>query len=629
MKDTTDLAMQHLAAQREYVKEQQIQAQKDVAGAARGRSGIVDERMLAETMRSVRYADEARAASDLIDNSIESGAENVHVAYKTTGTKIEQIAIIDDGSGIDKTFLPHATKWGGSSNQGKRNLFGRFGFGLPSASVNRSRAYDVFSRTEAGMPFSAVTVDLDNLVDEDGLVPLPTAEERGLPSWVVEYLLKEDADGSPVFPGGVDAVRTVVIWRSFDRLKWGNIQQSSSEFRQQFGITYAGWLRVVTIKVNGAPVEPVDVLFTTPGYRWYEIEGFPNAENKSNITFDVKDKNGAPHQVTVRFSYLSVPANNATVAPEGKGNHTKIRQRIRKEYNGFFVTRHGRFIELVKSPIINWSTYARQVGVAIDFPPELDEFFGVTPDKQTVQLSAEFENMLETHGVVRAFKALAGDVQKERAKDDVEKDRELLAKQAPDNTSPRPSEVTLARLVELDVKKKRKLSDETKEEAERNLRRKIKEIAGDTGVPEDVVREAQEKVQRARPYRVDFVAKADTDPYYRPYMEGIQLVLEINTEHAWYTELYTKLNADQAELRSLLEVHLWASAIGEIDAVGVNKVTLRNERLRMSDFLANAIEVHPEVFNPGMSRAELSDLDQAPWAEDEDVDDPEIRTGTE
>ncbi len=625
MKDTTDLAMQHLTAQREYVKQQQLQAQRDVAGSTRGRSGIVDERMLAETMRSVRYADEARAASDLIDNSIESGAENVHVAYKTTGTKIEEIAIIDDGSGIDETFLPHSTKWGGSSNQGKRNLFGRFGFGLPSASVNRSRAYDVFSRTEAGMPFSAVTVDLDNLVDEDGLVPLPAAEKRGLPSWVVEYLLKDESDGSTVFPGGVDAVRTVVIWRNFDRLKWANLQQSSSEFRQQFGITYAGWLKVVTIKVNGAPVEPVDVLFTTPGNRWHEIDGFPNAENKSSITFDVKDKNGTPHQVTVRFSYLSVPAFDAKVAPEGKGNHKKIRFTIRKEYNGFFVTRHGRFIELVTSPVITWDNYARQVGVAIDFPPELDEFFGVTPDKQTVQFNSEFENMLVTHGVVRAFNALKVDVNKERNRIKVEKDREINTTEALDSTSPRPSEATLARLVDLDVKKKRKLSDETKEEAERNLMRRIKEIAGDTGVPEEVVREAQEKVQRARPYRVDFVSKADTDPYYRPYMEGIQLVLEINTEHAWYTELYTKLKADQAELRSLLEVHLWASAIGEIDAVGANKVTLRNERLRMSDFLANAIEVHPEVFSPGMSRTELADLDEAPWVED----DSEIRTGTE
>ena len=86
-----------------------------------GAAGLVDEKMLAETMRSVRYIDEAHAAGDIIDNAIEAGASQLHIVYRTEGKNIAEIAFIDDASGIDESFLPHATKWGGSSNDGSRN----------------------------------------------------------------------------------------------------------------------------------------------------------------------------------------------------------------------------------------------------------------------------------------------------------------------------------------------------------------------------------------------------------------------------------------------------------------------------------------------------------------------------
>src|SRR5437870_3686769 len=165
-----DNAQQHLAEQREWVKKRHLDDQRAVAARTVGRSGLVDEKMLAETMRSVRYADEAHAAGDIIDNAIEAGASEAHVVFRTRGAAIEEIAFLDNASGIAEEFLPHATKWGGSSNDGRRNTFGRFGFGLPSASVNRGRRFDVISRTDSDSAFLGVTVDLDNLVTDDGIV---------------------------------------------------------------------------------------------------------------------------------------------------------------------------------------------------------------------------------------------------------------------------------------------------------------------------------------------------------------------------------------------------------------------------------------------------------------------------
>src|SRR5579875_2238520 len=113
-----DTAQQHLKEQREYVQKRHLEAQRRTARTA-GATGLVDEKMLAQTMRSVRYQDEGHAAGDVIDNAIESGATQVHLAFRTEGAAIQEIAFIDDGSGIEPSFLPHATKWGGSSNEGR------------------------------------------------------------------------------------------------------------------------------------------------------------------------------------------------------------------------------------------------------------------------------------------------------------------------------------------------------------------------------------------------------------------------------------------------------------------------------------------------------------------------------
>lgn len=619
---TTD-AMTHLENQREYVKRQQLDDQRTAAARSTGRSGIVDERMLAISMRSVRYADEAHAGADLVDNAIESGASQVHIAYKAENSKIVELAFIDDGSGIVPEFLPHATKWGGSSNQGKRNLFGRFGFGLPSASVNRCRAYDVYSRTSASEPFSAVTVDLDNLVGEDGVVPLPQVIERDLPSWIQAYVNGQSEFGDAPFAGGLDAVRTVVVWRNPDRLSWGGVQQSSARFREHFGVTYASWLSVVTISVGGKLVEPTDVLFTTPGYRWYDIDGFAKAEPQSTIVFDAKAADGNSYPVKVRFSYISADALSASVASEGKGARPKVRMRLRKEYNGFFVTRHGRFIELVRSPLLTWSVYARQVGVAIDFPPELDELFGVTPDKQSVQLSPALESLLDTHGVVRAFRSLERQVADERAELRRRRDEELAHLESEFGKGTRPSEEVIAKVVERDIKRRRKAPEETIDEADRNLRRRIKEVAEASDVDEKEAAKLVEKRLRTKPYRVDFKPNHEDQPFYTPYMEGPQMVLEINTDHPWYREVYAKLTDQQAELRSSLELFLWVLGIQEVDASGENRVFYRNERRTWSDRLADALDLHPTIFHVASSTGEVEDLDERPWegSEDEEASD--------
>jgi hypothetical protein len=478
----------------------------------------------------------------------------------------------------------------------------------------------VYSRISSDDPFSAVTVDLTRILEDvvagKGVIPLPTVSERELPNWIENYLTRSKS--SHPFPGGTESVRTVVVWRDFDNLNWPNLDQSSAKFREHFGITYASWLSVISMVVDGKPVDPVDVLFTTPGYRWTDIAGYPGAEPQRNITFEAKDSNGTPHEIVVRFSYLSANALKAERPTEGRGRPAKIRMNVRKEYNGIFVTRHGRYIELVKPNAVTWDVYARQVGVALDFPPELDELFGVTPDKQSIYFSPVVDSLLEQYGVYRAINALKADVSKERALMKAERDlREREGEAGGDLV--RPSELVIGKVLEADVHRPRK-NEEAREEAEKNLNERIKAIAEETGVPEPDVRKARERVQQARPYIVKFIAKLDQDPFYVPYMEGIQMVLEINTEHPWFKEVYDKLTVEQAEVRSALELFLWVLGAREIDAAGDLRAFYRSERRVWSEHLAAGLDLHPLVFHNEKSRANIVDGQDHAWVEEEELE---------
>jgi hypothetical protein len=604
-----DSAQKHLMEQRAYVKSRHLEAQRRSAKAA-GATGLVDEKMLANTMRSVRYKDEGHAAGDIVDNAIEAGATQVHLAFRTEGAAIKEIAFIDDGSGIDPEFLPHATKWGGSSNEGRRNTFGRFGFGLPSASVNRGTRFSVYSRVDAGEPFTAVTVDLKTLKVDGQVVSLPAPTEQDLPDWIPEFVEDTSAD-TVAFDGGLDAVRTVVVWSDLDRLAWKNRQQATARFREHLGITYAGWLDVCRLVVDHQLVEPVDVLFTTPGYRYFDIPGFPKAESQQSIRFDAEDADGAKHEVTVRFSYLSVDAHDALAPTGGKGAPKKVRQSIRKSYNGVFVTRNERFIEVAQPADIQWNVYARQVGVALDFPPELDELFGVTPDKQTIVFTDRLTAMLEANGVFRAHTTLVRQVQKERAQRKAEREAD-----AANPDGPRASEETIAKVVSKDVRRTRKMGTETKQEAEENFKERVKRLSQETGVPEEQVREAQERLDTKKPYRLDFADLSEDMPFYVPKMDGSQTVLEINTAHPWHREVYLRL-ADNQEMRSALELMLFVLGAGELDATGQARVFYRSERRAWSRMLADGFDLHAQVFSGAGSREEVEDDDASAWIEDE------------
>ena len=98
---------------------------------------IVSPRLTIEAMRDSGYKDTDHALAELIDNSIEAKADVIEIIAVETPpdrekryarARVSQIAVSDNGEGMDHITLRRALKFGDGTRKERRGM-GRFGVG--------------------------------------------------------------------------------------------------------------------------------------------------------------------------------------------------------------------------------------------------------------------------------------------------------------------------------------------------------------------------------------------------------------------------------------------------------------------------------------------------------------------
>lgn len=535
--------------------------------------GLVVGNAFVESIRDLGYRSTGTAANELIDNAAQAGAENIHIAfgYPDGSRKPNAIAIIDDGIGMIPEMTRAALLWGGTDRHDSRDLFGRFGYGLPSASVSQGRRVEVYSRPKKG-DFQRAHLDLDEIRAgknlEEGRVSIAKPVASELPQFITDYV-------GEYFPGGAEKVRTVVVWSTLDRLTYTTSDRLENLLLETFGLTYRNHLRGMSISVNGTPAEPVDPLFITEAARFYDIDA-DRAEAVEPLSFEVKDRDSREvlGTVTARFSVMP-----PTFARKDKGRdigrkNGNQRWPIIRDHNGLVVLRAGRQIDVVTRGLPRvFVNYDRYIGIEVDFPPTLDEYFGVTTHKQQITLSERILQLLEENGIWRTFDQLRRRERELRADMTAEYDT------APNEEEERPSEKAMAEASQFDPPAPE--SERRSEREEQGREEAVKELV-DKGVPEREAERVIESVQKERPFRVE-VEKNPEGPFYRVDFKGGQVVLLINSGHRFYTDVYASVTgSDGARIRQALEVLLFVLGKSEMDSSDERELFYQSERQEWS-----------------------------------------------
>lgn len=381
-----------------------------------------------QTVKSIRdtgYKGTDYALAELIDNSFQWGNANtvllVIVQRKVQGRqratkRVSEIWVIDDGVGMTDEALNLALSFGGSGKYDDRSGIGRFGMGLPQASVSQCKRTDVWT-WQKSQPENASHTYLDLQEIEDSVkegaltVPWPTSPSDSgylaMPDWVLkvfkEHAAPDTSMGQPVYSG------TAIRWTNLDKLRWVRAEAMFAHTEYLLGRIYRNFLtsnaRRRSIKVaimegeaSDGPdefreVRPNDPLYLLPvaetTLEYWEAAAEddknrliritdepPFAEHYGSRSFDIQRPDGqGKSTVNVRLS-LAKPHARPGRNP-GKDTH---QGRHARDNSGISVMRADR--ELVLEKTLAQEATDRWWGVEIAFDPCLDEIFGVTNSKQ-------------------------------------------------------------------------------------------------------------------------------------------------------------------------------------------------------------------------------------------------------
>src|SRR5258708_2959488 len=123
------------------------------------RSGAADCSIIAldqfiQATRDSGYKGTASAISELVDNSIQAGASRIAISVTAVASDEEEkaieVSVLDNGCGMDLFTLRQALRFGGSSRFGDRSGLGRYGMGLPNASLSQARRVMVYTWQSTG-----------------------------------------------------------------------------------------------------------------------------------------------------------------------------------------------------------------------------------------------------------------------------------------------------------------------------------------------------------------------------------------------------------------------------------------------------------------------------------------------
>lgn len=383
---------------------------------------IVPAHLAVQAMRDNGYKNAAYAIAELMDNAIQAGASQVELlcgerkqqVEERKRSRIEQIAVLDNGCGMNATVLRLALQFGNGTylDENKHTGIGRFGMGLPSSSISQCQRVDVWS-WQNGVENALYTyLDLEEIKNRI-MKEVPEPIHKPIPITWTKVGQNWGQNG------------TLVVWSKIDRCMWQTGKAIINNSEILIGRMYRKFLNSGQVKIRMVAFDLGDLhniitqkyaLPNDPGYLIEETscpEPFKNqamfqiwagdTSYETTFTISFREKE---HEVKVRFSYAKEEAriiegvSNAGSTPHGQHAKKNI---------GVSIVRAGRELELDIGVVNGYEPTERWWGVEVEFPPSLDDIFGVTNNKQSARnfselLQFDIETLLEDGKTITQLK---------------------------------------------------------------------------------------------------------------------------------------------------------------------------------------------------------------------------------
>ena len=361
-------------------------------------------------LRDSRYHNTAYAISELIDNSIEANAPRIEVLCMESATTVRRgrnrvsgIAVLDDGEGMDVGTLLEALKFGGGTRHSSIRGIGKYGMGLPTASLSQCKRVDVWTWQDGPESIWHSYIDAEEIEEGNHQVPFPDQDTPIPDMWL-------SAGNTEIFNS---ATGTLVVWGNLDKIQWKTasaiIQNTSREVGRIHRHYIDAGIHNITAKsfldrqpglfsneTSFVANDPLYLMAPTsvPESPW---DTEPMFEQWGQTDYYKHTSEGKEEVIEVKYSIVKPDALKTDLVSQNPGNAP--RGKHARHNIGVSVVREDREIVLEDSFLREGGSAEnpqnRWWGCEVSFRRGSDELFGLDHNKQMV---ANFTQAAKTLG---------------------------------------------------------------------------------------------------------------------------------------------------------------------------------------------------------------------------------------
>ena len=362
-------------------------------------------------LRDSRYHNTAYALSELIDNSVEASAGLIEILCQEAAelvnirskARLSEIAVLDNGSGMDAKTLVEALKFGGGTRHNSKRGIGKYGMGLPTSSMSQCKKVDIWTWQQGpnSVWHSSIDADEVEVAGDNYEVPIPNQNTPIPDIW-------KQVGNKKIFK---NKTGTLVVWSKLDKIQWKTGKALIDNTAREVGRIHRHYINVGMTKISAVSFqknrpdelnEDMTIVANDPLYLmspnsikeepWNTEAMFKEWGKPKEYTPKV---DGKEQTILVKYSIVKPEALKTDIVTQNPGY--TIRGKHARHNIGVSVVREDREIILedaflreggsTKDPQNRWW------GCEVQFFRDCDELFGVDHNKQMV---ANFTQVAKT-----------------------------------------------------------------------------------------------------------------------------------------------------------------------------------------------------------------------------------------
>lgn len=393
------------------------------------KSKIVNASMFLDALKNSGYKGTDNAVAELVDNSFDADAKNVFVIGEqnvsgNSEKRIVSFAFLDDGTGMDYETLKGCLTIGYTTNHERKGI-GRFGVGLPQASIFVCDRVEVYSWQGGIETCQRVYLDIEE-IKKHNLNEIAEPEPASIPKSYQKFIKWKTAEQQFDF----SEHGTLVVWTKCTHVDYKKWKTCVDHMSKDLGRKYRKFLSsgdrsihmIELISSEESKILANDPLYLTknslecvpsdldvfiknnyqskpygidPDYNTCLFEIYNPNNNPSNVVkLEIEyEENGERKKGDVQITYSIVkkeyysPAYLKTDKKPGSLPYGCSSSVLAKN-TGISIVRNNReiqfgsfgFFDIYNKPELRWW------GIEISFNSDMDTAFGVANNKQSVDL---------------------------------------------------------------------------------------------------------------------------------------------------------------------------------------------------------------------------------------------------